>query len=164
MICRLCVPCDDWLSDKYLILIEYEDNGGDGFQQKFGLVTQVFTRSADTRSADRSIEIHAQFSVDVKPKVKGVFLRYVTYLSNYLRKWNGLVGLFKNKLIKDILNPRGGDYFCKISDDEYNSNTQVSKYFISPTLPLSFFSYYYYYYYHFIVVWCILQPLTVSSY
>ena len=138
MICRLCVPCDDWLSDKYLILIEYEDNRGDGFQQKFGLVTQVFTRSADTRSADRSIEIHAQFSVDVKPKVKGAFLRYVTYLSNYLRKWNGLVGLVRNKLIKDILNPRGGDYFCKISDDEYNSNTQVSKYFISLSLSHSF--------------------------
>lgn len=41
-----------------------------------------------------------------------VELGIVSSLKTFRRQWNGLINLHTSLLIRDILSPRGGDYFC----------------------------------------------------
>ncbi len=46
---------------------------------------------------------------------KKVELKVVMSLTNVIRQWTGLINVHTSSLVRDILNPRGKEYFCQPS-------------------------------------------------
>lgn len=131
MSCRVSIPkvqINNWISEEYLILFEAVNDTADDAEvvnamdleqeQKFGLVVDVFTQNELSPSDSKKIEICIQFYSVAVPDIKCINLRFVTYLSTFIRKWYGLINLYRNKVVRDLMNPRGGAYFCSNTNEE----------------------------------------------
>lgn len=108
-----------WLCEDYLVLVEFNiDLTHDEAysESQFGLVTQAAATN------QQEIEMQIQLLADTNLKIKHVKLTIVLFMSSFVRSWNSLIGLYRSKLISDILSPRGGVYFCKtaaaVRDDD----------------------------------------------
>ena len=165
MRCRVSVPkvqiCN-WTSEDYLVLFEEFDGTEDDpevanameleQEQKFGLVAEVFTKNEPSSSNSEKIEICIQFCSVAVPNIKRINLRFVTYLSTFIRKWYGLINLHRNKVVRDLMNPRGGLYFCSnINEEASGDSDSVSDYVHYLILFIFLFKLYVLYFYRLIL-------------